>query len=86
MPLYDFKCNSCEFFEEKICKSEDLNEMEGYSCPSCSEGKMKRTWLSMNHVTMDPTKLGRKKAPQDFRDFLGAIHKAHGKDSQIRVH
>ena len=83
MPLYDYKCNKCENVQEIQCKISEMDDPK--TCSECGATEMVKVILSANHAFMAPEALGRKKAPQDFRDFLGAIHKAHGKDSQIRV-
>lgn len=83
MPRYDFKCDDCENIQEVQCKIAELEDEK--TCEKCGSTKMTQTFRVANHAFMPPEMLGRKKAPQDFRDFLGAIHKAHGPNSQIRV-
>lgn len=83
MPRYDFQCEECEHVQEIQCRIAELTDEK--TCEKCGSTKMHQTFLTANHAFMAPEMLGRKKAPQDFRDFLGAIHKAHGDKSQIRV-
>lgn len=84
MPRYDFQCKSCENIQEVNCKIAELDSIKP-ACSKCGSDEMHQTFVTANHAFMAPEMLGRKKAPQDFRDFLGAIHKAHGPASQIRV-
>lgn len=83
MPRYDFQCSDCENVQEVQCRIADLDAEK--VCEKCGSTKMTQTFITANHAFMAPEMLGRKKAPQDFRDMLAAIHKAHGPASQIRV-
>jgi hypothetical protein len=53
-------------------------------CTECG-GVSKKTFTVSNNEFMSPEALGRHKAPSDFRNFLGAIKKAHP-GSAIRDH
>lgn len=83
MPLYDYKCDDCGNEQEVSCKIAEMDDPK--TCVKCGGKKMTRFIATANHAFMAPEQLGRKKAPQDFRDFLKAVHKAHGPNSQIRV-
>lgn len=84
MPRYDFKCSGCDNVQEVQCKISELDDPK--TCEKCGSQEMTQTFLTANHAFMAPEQLGRRKAPEDFRNFLGQIHKAHGDKSQIRVH
>nr|CRH04507.1 conserved protein of unknown function[Include Zinc ribbon domain] [Candidatus Magnetococcus massalia] len=58
MPLYDYKCNSCEHGFEV---SHGMSEKPELSCPSC-QGKEIRKVLSTGGV-MGSSKMGQDSAP-----------------------
>lgn len=82
MPKYDFQCNSCSNVQEVVCKIAELDSIQPV-CSECGKTGMTQTFITANHAFMPPEALGRKRAPQDFRDMLKAIHKANP-GSQIR--
>ncbi len=54
-------------------------------CPICTTTGTIRQVIGGNYAFMSPEALGRKKAPQEFRDFLTKIKKANP-GSHIRDH
>lgn len=84
MPKYDFKCNDCENVQEVQCKIAEREDEK--TCEACGSHNMEQTIISSTLAFMTPEQLGRRKAPGDFRNFMSAIHKAHGGASQIRDH
>lgn len=83
MPLYDYKCESCNHIQEVQMKIAE-KETADVRCNECGE-HCEQTFVTVNHAFMAPESLGRKKAPGDFRNFLSAIKKAHP-GSEIRDH
>jgi len=78
MPLYDYRCTSCEHTEVKKHSIADLDNVT-FNCPSCGAA-LSRYFASNNSLAfMTPEALGRRKAPGDFRNFMTAIKKAHDK-------
>lgn len=77
MPTYDFACSSCNHVQEKLMKVSELDAAVDLVCPECGKPTMNRTQLPVNHAYLSPESLGRKKAPEDFRNFLSAIKRAH---------
>lgn len=76
MPKYDFKCSSCDNVQEVVCKIAELDDIQP-ECSECGKTGMTQTYLVANHAFMPPEALGRKHAPQEFRDMLKMIKKAH---------
>lgn len=75
MPRYDFKCQSCEFVEERSMRIAELDNEQ--ICPKCGSSMSQTYENNRSYEFMTPESLGRVKAPGDFRNFLGAIKKAH---------
>jgi hypothetical protein len=87
MPLYDFKCEVCEHVETlsmSIATKEKAEEECSLRCSECNE-HLVQVHLTADHAFMSPEGLGRKKAPEDWRNFLSAIKRAHP-DGFIRDH
>ena len=86
MPLYDYRCPSCGVEQvEKL----SLSELDTISIMCHCGSEMERFFKNNSIAFMSPEALGRKKAPEDFRNFLSAIKKAHdkpGNPSGIKDH
>lgn len=82
MPTYQYKCNRCPAIDERITAIDRRNEAVGQQCVTCKRGTLE---LIVGGVAafMSPEALGYHKAPEDFRNFLSAVHKANP-GSQIR--
>lgn len=77
MPTYDYKCNTCANIQEErmsISKMEDPETK--IECKECGK-HCTRTYEAVNYAFMTPEALGRRKAPDDFRNFLSQVKKAH---------
>lgn len=75
MPKYDFKCKECSFVEERTMRVAELDNPQ--ICPKC-KGDMTQTFDGKrSYEFMSPEALGRRKAPEDFRNFMSAIKRAH---------
>lgn len=76
MPLYDYKCTSCDFEFEKLLSITRCDEPVSIECPSC----YKRTVIKVicSPGICDPVRLGVTKAPADFQKYvLGRIAANH---------
>lgn len=73
--IYTFECRACEHVWEQTLKMADMEQPLGEPCPECGvEGQIHQI-VGGNHAFMRPEQLGRKKAPEDFRNFLTNIKK-----------
>lgn len=70
MPLYDYKCGTCEHEFEKSVKMS--NYLDSQECPECGE-KSDRTVKGAPGIG-DPMRLGITKPSEGFRDVLRSIH------------
>ena len=84
MPRYDFKCNECGNVQEVSLKIAE-KDTAIVACNACDSEDTEQTFTSVSYEFMTPEGRGRKKAPNDFRNFLSAIKKAHP-GSAIRDH
>lgn len=84
MPMYDFKCDSCDHVQTVMMSIARMESGETAKCNECG-GESRKTFTGCNYEMLSPEALGRHKAPGDFRNFLGAIKKAHP-GSAIRDH
>lgn len=84
MPMYDFKCKACEHVQTGMMSIARMEAGETVTCAECG-GESAKTFTTTSFEMLSPEALGRHKAPGDFRNFLGAIKKAHP-GSAIRDH
>ena len=54
-------------------------------CVECQALAVKKIIRNATHAFMSPEALGRLKAPEDFRNFVSAIRRAHP-DGHVRDH
>ncbi len=77
MPTYDFRCKECGHTFEKMLK---FAEREAYPqenrCPECGDGEIEQ-YIAAPCGFTTPESLGRKKAPDSFRELLRNMKKAH---------
>lgn len=69
MPIYDFKCNSCEDIFTVTCR---IAEKDNQSCPKCSSNSYEHhhtTGLAIG----DSVRLGVKKTDNGFKEVLSKI-------------
>lgn len=87
MPTYCYKCEACSESFEKILKIAEMDEPLGAECPECSVvgHVIRQIGLGQTLAFMTPESLGRKKAPEDFRNWLSAVKRANPK-GDIRDH
>lgn len=76
MPKYDFKCKECgHTFEKQLKTSERSDYIKNTKCPECSEGEIQQILGNPGFTTSQS--LGRKKAPEEFRELMRRIKDAH---------
>lgn len=76
MPMYDFKCKTCDYVQTETMSIARMESGEEAVCGSCG-GESAKTFTVTNWAAMSPEALGRNKAPADFRNFLSQVKKAH---------
>lgn len=76
MPLYDYKCNSCEHTFSEIHKIDDRHVPVGKPCPECqSENSIEQCIGAPTPVC--PIRLGRVQPSGEFKDRVKQIKTAH---------
>lgn len=88
MPLYNYRCESCNHKEKIMCS--DWREHENSACPGCGKPEFRyRPWEreegDNSWGLVSPERLGRNKAPRDFRDYLTAVGKVNP-GHKMRLH
>lgn len=85
MPTYDFRCKKCDHtFEKSLSFSEREEYPKTNKCPECGDGEIIQYIGGVCGFTTSES-LGRKKAPDGFREILRRMKKAHP-GSTIRDH
>lgn len=75
--IYDFRCKSCgHTFEENVKLADRENYPKENKCPKCLEGEIEQYIAGTCGFTTSES-LGRKKAPDSFRELLRRMKKAH---------
>lgn len=70
MPIYDYKCPSCENEFEKNVKMSQYQDPQ--ECPKCQT--MSERFVNGAPTLGDPVRLGLKKPDEGFKDVLRRIH------------
>lgn len=84
--IYDYKCQACGHEVTKSLRMADNEVPEGEPCESCGAMEVKRYYGNgATYAFMSPEGLGRKKAPNEFRNLLSIMKKAHPR-STIKDH
>lgn len=76
MPIYNYKCDGCDYAYPLFRKIAARDECVGDVCPQCNQGKLFRppeAGLGTGFTSSES--LGRAKAPAEFRNLLSAIKK-----------
>ncbi|USV41134.1 hypothetical protein [Xanthomonas phage BUDD] len=76
MPMYDFKCKTCDHVQTEIMSISRMESGEEAVCKECG-GVSAKTFTKTSWAAISPEALGRNKAPEDFRNFLSQVKKAH---------
>lgn len=84
MPLYDFKCSSCEHSFEKTLKIVDRATPIEQSCPSCFKYNTVVSVVSSPRICAGVGDF-RARVPDVFKDRLREIKKSSGKGNTIDV-
>lgn len=84
MPLYEYKCGSCEHTFSEVLRVDDRKRPCEEPCPSCSVQGQIDTVISAPRIVAGVGEIY-SKTPDVFRDRLKEIHKQSGKHSKINV-
>jgi len=76
MPTYIFQCKTCKHSFDRLLKIADMDDPLSENCPECGDLSIQRT-VGGCYAFMSPEALGRRKAPEDFRNWLSAVKKAN---------
>lgn len=69
--IYVYQCTSCGHDFEVVKRLAEIDRVE--ACAECGSEKTQRVVHAPGFTTSES--LGRRKAPQDFRDFLKTLHR-----------
>jgi len=79
MPLYTFKCNSCNEVFEVLCLISNRSDQK---CPKCESKNYEH-----HHITPlimgDPVRLGVRRVDDGFREVLSKINSANGRKANL---
>ena len=81
MPIYDYKCNICDYEFEKIKRMDDRKVPETESCPHCDgdgciEQSILHTSLSVSYVYEHRSTLNKLNNASAFKEKLQQIHES----------
>lgn len=81
MPLYNYKCESCNHEFEKVLKIAEMHQPSQEPCPSCGhQGNVIKT-ISGAPSLGDSVRLGIRKPDQGFKEVMQRIHAANPKSN-----
>lgn len=79
MPMYTFKCNSCEEIFDVLC---NIASKDNQVCPKCES-----TDYQHHHITPlamgDPVRLGVRRVDDGFREVLSKIGNSNGRRANL---
>lgn len=73
MPVYEYRCDSCNSEFTKILKMDDRKIPETEPCPACGEKSVKQAIISVPNIA-DPVRIGVTKKDNNFKEVLQNIH------------
>lgn len=83
MPLYDYKCNSCEQTYPRMSSIAERNDKK--VCPSCGSDASQLVMLGSPSIG-DPVRLGVRKVDDGFREVLSKVHeKTYGSNLNTKL-
>lgn len=83
MPMYQYKCGSCEHEFTEVLKVDDRKIPCETACPNCEEKAVEMV-ISSPRIVSGVGNL-HSKVSSNFRDRLKEIHKSAGKHSTIQT-
>ncbi|AXF41534.1 FmdB family regulatory protein [Acinetobacter phage SH-Ab 15599] len=78
MPLYQYACRSCTNEFTQLHKVDDRNIPTETPCANC-QGEI-YIKIGSSHISNKSDQLNYKKVPQDFKDLVKGIKKAHNQE------
>jgi len=79
MPLYTFKCNSCNEVFDVLCS---IAERENQACPKCESKEYEHHHISPL-ILGDPVRLGVRRIDDGFREVLSKIGNSNGRRANL---
>lgn len=83
MPVYAYKCQDCEFIEEKKMRMSELDIPKTEPCPECGSETNRTTVLGTPKVVSGVSVSD--KRPDGWRDVLKKVHKGAGRTSTVNT-
>lgn len=72
MPNYEYKCDKCEHYFEKILSIPNMKQPEEEPCPNCGEVQVKKVIFSAPALG-DPVRLGIRRPDGGFKEVMQKI-------------
>lgn len=69
--IYTYQCKPCQHVFEVVKRLAEIDRPE--VCKECGSGETERVIASAGFTTSES--LGRKKAPEEFRDWMRVLHR-----------
>jgi putative FmdB family regulatory protein len=82
MPLYDYRCTSCNSTFEQFQKVDSRNKPTKKACPSCGKKKVELT-IGMPAIC-DPVNVGVKRHDKGWGEVLSKFNKANRTNVQSK--
>lgn len=82
MPLYDYRCGSCNHIFEQFQKVNDRNKPCKKGCPSCKKKKIELVIGSP--AVCDPVTIGVKKHDKGWHEVMSKFNKANRTNVQSK--
>lgn len=73
MPNYQYQCQKCQHYFEKVKGIDSMYEPEGEPCSECGEIAVKKVILTAPALG-DPVRLGIRRPDGGFKEVLQKIH------------
>jgi len=80
MPIYEYRCTSCENTFEDFLKIAERKRPCKKPCPKCGKKTIEQ-FVSSAPAICDPVRVGARKMDGGFRDVIKKIKKAHPRNN-----
>lgn len=80
MPLYQYKCDTCDFLAEYVFKIEEKDKRDGVvgtPCPDCEDGIVFRVFSTQGQMDGNMRKADRRMVDSGVGDQLNRIKENH---------
>lgn len=83
MPMYEYKCNSCEHVFKAIKSVATRKEPEAEPCPECKNQESVTQMIGCPNIVAGVVGAAGIKKPQWFQDKIKELKKHAGKDNTL---